>query len=297
MARRSPPLARRWVAKEWRSACGVAVGGSPSDERRPCHRALHDARIEPAAAGADEERTRRARLLRTEAEIVGDRRGDRRQHRDDALLAALAGDAERVAGAARRLAARQPQRLGDAQPGAVEKREDRGISRRDPRLVVERLVDGRRRSAPPPARAAAARCASGAAGGWRGRRRHWHRPRARGSGSASGSRRCRGRSCANRRHPSRRAARKARMSATRSAATSATVGGPPRCVGQEDEELLDVAGIGLDRLRREPPLMGKMPPPALDRLQEIGPGKDQRCLRGDGPGHHDHQSLECLTSD
>ena len=33
MVRRSPPLAKRWVAKLWRSACGVAVSGSPNRGR------------------------------------------------------------------------------------------------------------------------------------------------------------------------------------------------------------------------------------------------------------------------
>ena len=46
--------------------------------------------------------------------------------------------------------------------------------------------------------------------------------------------------------------------------------------GEEGEKLVDVAGIGLDGLRRQPPLMGKVAPPPLDRLQNVGAGDDQR---------------------
>ena len=201
MARRSPPLARRCVAKEWRSACGVAVGGQPERRAEPLHRALHDARVERAALGAEEERAVRPRLPGTEAEILGDRRDDGGEHRDDALLAALAGDAERIAGARaapRRARARAPRRCGDR-----SRRGERRSPRSAPRSTARRRATGRDRrpSAPPPAKAAGAGCASGAAAGWRGRRRRWRRPRARGSGSASGCRRCRGRWCATRRRP------------------------------------------------------------------------------------------------
>jgi hypothetical protein len=43
----------------------------------------------------------------------------------------------------------------------------------------------------------------------------------------------------------------------------------------ENEELLDVARIGLDGLCREPPLAADMASPALDRLQRIGRGDDE----------------------
>ena len=51
---------------------------------------------------------------------------------------------------------------------------------------------------------------------------------------------------------------------------SASPGGPARWRGEELQELLDVARIGLDRLRRHPPFAGELPPPALDLAQEVG---------------------------
>ena len=90
------------------------------------HLALHEARAKGAAARADKERPVLGQRIGAGGEIVGDRLVDRRQHRDVALLAALAGDHERFA--ARRFAARQAQRLGDAQPAAVEQRQDRDVA-------------------------------------------------------------------------------------------------------------------------------------------------------------------------
>jgi hypothetical protein len=44
------------VAKEWRSACGVAVAGRAQLAAQALHEQLGDARAQAAALGAEEER-------------------------------------------------------------------------------------------------------------------------------------------------------------------------------------------------------------------------------------------------
>jgi hypothetical protein len=85
IARRSPPAARRWVAKEWRSAWGRGGGGQAEAETRPFHGALDDAGVERAAAGAAEEGRVPGDGMRAKAGIGRDRRPLRREGRGPAV--------------------------------------------------------------------------------------------------------------------------------------------------------------------------------------------------------------------
>ena len=95
----------RCVAKLWRSACGVAVAGSPRKPRnasicRCTRRGCSGPPRAPTKSGPSA-----ASAIGAGGEIVGDRRAHRRQHRQLALLAAFAGDRQHLA--ERRLAAAQ----------------------------------------------------------------------------------------------------------------------------------------------------------------------------------------------
>ncbi len=143
MVRRSPPASRRWVAKEWRSACGVAVAGRPS-----CMRALAIAcctarGLSAPAARAEKERRGGAGGERQERAVGLDRAGRDGQDRDQPLAAALAADAQGVA--ERRVGLAQAQRLGDAQAAAVEQRHHRRVAGRHPRLGALGLHRGDQR--------------------------------------------------------------------------------------------------------------------------------------------------------
>src|SRR5437764_13926802 len=95
---------------------------------QPRHRELNDPRREWAAFGADEQRTVTADLVRAEREIIGDEVLHLRQHRHHALLAALADDRDHLPLTAGEITAPQPERLGNAQPAAVEEREHGSVA-------------------------------------------------------------------------------------------------------------------------------------------------------------------------
>ena len=87
----------------------------------------------------------------TGGEVVGDRLAHRRQHRQLAGFAALAGDRQAVAG--RRLGAADAERFRQAQPAAVDQRHEGGVTAALPALRgqlagggdrSERVVDGQR---------------------------------------------------------------------------------------------------------------------------------------------------------
>ena len=78
------------------------------------------------AAGADKQRPVGGARVGTGREIVGDGLAHRRQDRQLARFAALAGDGQRFAG--RRLGAAQPQRLRQAQTAAMDQRQERRIA-------------------------------------------------------------------------------------------------------------------------------------------------------------------------
>ena len=199
-----------------------------------------------------------------EPQIVGDRRRDATGRTGTIRsLPPLPMHAERLAAAGGASPRRDAQRLGDAQAGAVEQGEDGGVSCRDPRLrrrgalsTADDVARRRRREG----LGQGASCA--AAAGSRGTRRRWRAPPSRGSGSASGCRRCRGPGCASPRRRSARGHEGADVGRSPAPATSASLGGPPRCSVRKDRNCVDVAGVGLDAFRREPPLAGEMPPPA-----------------------------------
>ena len=147
MVRRSPPSASRWVAKLWRSACGVAVSGRPRAQPQPAHLPLRHRRVEPAAAGADEQRRSRGAGVGAGGEVGLDRLADHRQHRHQPLLAALAGDDQRVAaGHVARGSAPAPRRCaGRSRRAAASSAWSRAA---EPRLVAERRPPRRPRRRP-----------------------------------------------------------------------------------------------------------------------------------------------------
>ena len=142
MVRRSPPRASRWVAKEWRKACGVALSGRPSAPRSRSiaswmMRGDSGPPLAPTNSGpcgfSD---------VGAERKIVGDRLPDRRDHRGRARLAALADDGHRVALAGRRVGAPDRQRFADAQARAIAERQHRGVAGEDPRFARLALARG-----------------------------------------------------------------------------------------------------------------------------------------------------------
>ena len=96
--------ASRWVAKEWRSACGVAVSGSPS---APRIRSMASCTIRgdsgPPLAPTNSGPSAFERVG-AEGEIVFDRLAHRRDDRRGAGLLALADDRHRIDRADRRVA-------------------------------------------------------------------------------------------------------------------------------------------------------------------------------------------------
>ena len=132
MARRSAPAPNKCVAKEWRSACGVAVSGRPSAARAPAILSWMMRGESSLAADADEQGILGAELLRQKREIALDRFAHDGQHWDDPRLVALPRHAQHVAAFDRGIFAFQPERFGDAQARAVKEREHGGIAREHP---------------------------------------------------------------------------------------------------------------------------------------------------------------------
>ena len=191
--------ASRWVAKEWRSACGVALSGRPS---APRSRAIASCTMRgdsgpplaPTNSGpCGSARRDRARDNRRSP-------AHRREHRHHARLAALADHGDRIALADRRVGALDRQRLGDAQArrrraAPARRRRERGPRARAPRPRARSAeVTARRRTrskagagaAPPWARARRERR------GWRPARRARWRESERRAESARCSERGRG---------------------------------------------------------------------------------------------------------
>ena len=116
----------RCVAKLWRSACGVAVSGRPSARRRvSIWRCTMRGLSGPPRAPTNRRPVRRQRI-RAGGEVFRHGLPHRRQHRHEALLAALAGDRDLLA--ERRRGARQPKRLRDAQPASVKQRQHGNVA-------------------------------------------------------------------------------------------------------------------------------------------------------------------------
>ncbi len=132
MARRSLPSASRWVAKLWRRACGVAVSGRPITGRRPricfCATAAfrRPPRI-PTNSGPSSDQG-----IGAGGDIGLKRLPHHGQHGNHPLLAALAGDHQRLA---RHVAAVQAQRLVDSQAAAIQQGEQRPVALADPGLI------------------------------------------------------------------------------------------------------------------------------------------------------------------
>ena len=102
----------------------------------PGHRLLHHALAERAALGAPEQRLLAGERVRAELRVIGHGRADDGEQRHHALLAALAGDGQRLA--QRQIGGDERERLGDAQAGAVHQQQHRPVARADPVSACER---------------------------------------------------------------------------------------------------------------------------------------------------------------
>ena len=132
MVRRSPPASSRWVAKEWRSAWGVAVAGQAELQAGGLDDLLDVAGVERAAAGAAKERSGGVGGEGDQSTIGLDRGAGDRKDGDEALAAPLAGDAQHVGERGVGLSEREG--LGDAQAAAVEEGGDGRVACLGPAL-------------------------------------------------------------------------------------------------------------------------------------------------------------------
>ena len=141
-------------------------------------------------------------MVGAEPPVFGDGPVGDRQHRHQPRLAALAGDADDAVALVGKIGADEPQRLGNAQAGAVEQRQHGGIARRDPRLFGK-LLAGRDDA---PGIAGRQRLGQRFRLLWRAQARprppHWQDRAVRDSAAASARRRARVRACGRRRRPS-----------------------------------------------------------------------------------------------
>ena len=215
MVRRSPPRPSRCVAKEWRSACGVAVSGRLSARAQLAHLALDDRRLQRPAARAAKQQALRIEMVGAEPPVFGDGLVGDGKHRHQPRLAALAGDADDGVALAGKIAGGEPERLGDAQAGAVEQASARRRCARRSTALRQVARRPRRRAWRRWRSAAWAAISAVSARARRRRPRRWRARAARDSAAASARRRARARACARRPRPERRLARKARRSAGR----------------------------------------------------------------------------------
>ena len=93
----------------------------------------------------------------------------------------------------------------------------------------------------------------------------------------------------------RRDAMKALTSLASSAAKRGSVTSAPQCSPRNDQALADVAGIGLQRLRRQPPLGAQMRQPSRHLQREILAGAGEIDLRGwwNWLGHWFSKQVRC----
>ena len=276
-ARRSPPPASRCVAKEWRSACGVARFGQAQRAAQMLHQGLRLARAHRLAAAGNKQRPV-ARQRRRKLRGIGvDRLAHHRQHRHAALLAALADDVERRA--QRGIAALQAQRLGNAKARAIKQREQRDVAW--PRSIHRSALCAR---PPLPARArhrlrsrAAAGCAECVGCARRARRRCRECPsraRWRKKLRIAASARCTPRGP----NPSaRRSGDEAADVGGRELGQRALVHRPAQMPLQEGEKARHIVAIGAQRVRAGAALMGEARQPV--RLQFLGRSSHARMAR------------------
>ena len=117
---------------------GRGRGREPQRGARLLQAKLDDARGQPLAPHADEERIVRAELGGAEIEIALDRGARDREDRDETCLVALAGHTKCVAALDRRIGDLERQRLGNTQARTVEQRQHGGIAGERPFRRVRR---------------------------------------------------------------------------------------------------------------------------------------------------------------
>ena len=202
--------------------------------------------------------------MRTHRHIILDQRQHVLQHRHHAGLVALAGDDKHVARAGHRhVAALQPERFGDAQARAVQQRHHRGVARPDPGIagLAGALVGigktfGRRHLD---------RLRQALADLWRADRRQ-RADLALAFPFEEAPERAQSRQRPHQRTP-------ADIVGAPHRHEGPDVAGLERCkarqrhqrapmLAEKDQTLADVAGIGLQRLRRQPPFGAQMRQPA-----------------------------------
>ena len=225
-------------------------------------------------------------------EVIGDRFAHRRQHRHEALLAALAGDRQHLA--QRRLAAGQPERFGNPQAAAIEQRQDRGVALALPAIAgdlaggVERaggVVDGQR-----------LRDAVRQLGRAQDGERRSSKP-ARGAAET-------GRNPRSTDNP-RASELRSMPSCGASREIGAEIGGAQRVyrrearqlaqmLGQEIEKEGQIAAIGRDGMRRGAALAGEPSGPQPDRRAQIVGGREPR-QRHRFRHSRESERLSCVT--
>ncbi len=291
IAPRRQQMGREAVAQ----AVGGGAVGQPGGGAPAAHLALDDARVEPSAARADEQRRiGLGRAAGPRGEVVVDRRPHQGQQRHHARLAALAGDAQhRVRAGLRQIADIEGERLADPQPGAVEKREQGHVAARDPgrgRKAAQpldgraRVRDRERARHPAGAPGRPQRADGGVA----------HQAFAVEKAEEAAHRRDRARPRA-RRQPFARAAREPGAEVARSEARERVeIGRAAEMLAEEGEEGREIAPVGGAGPFGHPPLAGEPAVPVGDRRGEAGRGERRRPVAQ--RGRSSHRRRQCSSA-
>ena len=237
------------------------------------HRQLHDARRQGPAFRADEQRAGGLKNIGANRQIILNRCAHRGDDRRRARLLAFADDRQCIRFADRRIDASDRERLGDAQARTVAERQHRGVARQHPRfarLTFPRRGRGHRLGV----------CRAQGSGQAPPRLGRADRPKRRGGFPAFA------RDMAGERFEGgERALQRAALDAIRTPAGEKGAQIARGAVGEignarrrakafceEGEELPGVAAVGLDRARRQAPLVGEMLKPGGGGRRQIGRG-------------------------
>ena len=265
----------RWVAKEWRSAWGVAESGSPS---APRSRSAVSWMI-AATAGRRARRRTAGRPGRDDGasfEIGLDRLPDRQDHRHRARLAALADNSQRIHGPDRSVGAPDRQGFRNAQARPIEQGQHRRVARQDPgrAALVARVFA--RRHFPRPGRGQ--RLGQGA-----GELRRPHLVEDRDARETFAAQMARERAQA-RQLAQQRARRDAFLAPAREEGAQVSrlqpgqlgkIGRRREAVAKKSQKLPEIARIGVERERRDASFARKAAQPEARRRGEIGLGADK----------------------
>ena len=134
---RSPPPESKWVAKLWRKR--MRCRRVRQSQRHPYlpHLPLDYAGIQPLAAHTHKQRAVARHNVWAQRDISVDRVRHNRQHRYHAFLVAFTDDPHGLPQGG--ITPLQPQRFRDAQPTAIQQRQNGCVARRHPGLDVQRI--------------------------------------------------------------------------------------------------------------------------------------------------------------